>query len=208
MIIVAAFVPFDHLDDMISTGILVAFSLTNSSLILLRCDSPEGKDGLMERYVAAFNALSFIFGFTIAHLGQSLWGKALAVISSFGLLWCVFKLYLDCPQSSSFGGRNRKFVLPDGVKESSYFKTPLLPFMPCMGIFVNWYLVTQLEIEGIGLLLGYLTIVAIFYYLYSSHHSVGNNGGWQKDGDDEELDDSSDALLNHNISLHNIPPIA
>ena len=208
MTIVAAFVPFTHLDDMISAGILIAFSLTNSSLILLRYDSPIGKDGLMERYLTAFNVLSFIFGFTIAHLGESLGGKALVVISSCGLLWCVIKLYLDCPQCTSFGGRNRIFQPPEGVHESSYFKTPLLPFIPCMGILVNWYLVTQLEIEGIGLLLGYLVLVTIFYFLYSRYHSVGNNGGWRKGGDDEDIDNSTNTLLNHDISLQNLPPLA
>ena len=194
MVLVAAFVPFTHLDDMISAGILVAFSLTNSSLIILRCDSPEDRPGLMERYLAIYNALSFAFGFTIAHV-QTLLGRGLTLVSSLGLLWYLIRLYCDCPQSSTFGGRNRIFSAPDGVSETTYFKTPFIPFIPCMGIFVNWYLVAQLEIEGIGLLLGYLGVVIIFYFLYSRHHS-------------EDVDNASDSLLNYDISLQNIPPIA
>lgn len=37
MTLIATFVPFTYLDDLISAGILVAFTLTNSCLVLLRC---------------------------------------------------------------------------------------------------------------------------------------------------------------------------
>jgi hypothetical protein len=38
MAIVATFVPFSYLDDCISVGILVAFNMTNTSLILMKCN--------------------------------------------------------------------------------------------------------------------------------------------------------------------------
>jgi APA family basic amino acid/polyamine antiporter len=44
MSLLAAFVPFSSLDDAISVGILVAFNMTNTSLILMKCSSNNNVD--------------------------------------------------------------------------------------------------------------------------------------------------------------------
>jgi hypothetical protein len=56
--------------------------------------------------------------------------------------------------------------------ERTGFKTPLMPGWPCVAIFVNWYLIAQLELVGIGVLLLYMSLVTVFYFLYSAKHSV------------------------------------
>ncbi len=74
-----------------------------------------------------------------------------------------------------------------------------------MGIFVNCYLISQLELVGIALLLGYLAAAALFYFSYGMHHSVGANGGWDEyvitpialnnNSDDEQTGDGEKARL-------------
>ena len=53
-----------------------------------------------------------------------------------------------------------------------------MPVLPCFGIFVNWYLISQLEMAGIMLHLGFLALAVLYYIFYAIEHSVGNNGGW------------------------------
>ena len=49
MTFLATFVPFTLLDDFVSAGILMAFSVTNSSLMLLRMHSPENQPFFLEK---------------------------------------------------------------------------------------------------------------------------------------------------------------
>merc|ERR1711957_14181 len=62
MIIIATIVPFSHLDDLISSGILVAFTMTDMSVILVRQTSPNGKPFMLEKLIAAFLFSSFLTG--------------------------------------------------------------------------------------------------------------------------------------------------
>ena len=45
-----------------------------------------------------------------------------------------------------------------------HFQTPLVPFLPCLGIFFNWYLIAQLEKYGMALLGLYIGFVAAMYF--------------------------------------------
>jgi amino acid transporter len=193
MTIIAAFIPFTHLNDMVSAGILVAFSMTNASLILMRYESPinSNKDGLVEKCLGWFNLCSVTFSIGMTHYWDSFFGKIVVVLSAFMVLRSVYDLRFTCTPAALFGGRNRKSFPGDLSRDLSagsvYFKTPLLPYIPCLGMFVNWYLVAQLELFSIGLLLGFIGVVAIYYFAYASRHSVGNNGGWkEEDGESED----------------------
>ena len=66
----------------------------------------------------------------------------------------------------------------DGGDGNYYFQAPFCPWLPCLGTFVNWYLISQLEMTGILLLLVYLGLAMIFYFTYGAKHSLANNGGW------------------------------
>ena len=80
MIFIASFVPFARLNDVISAGILVAFSMTNSALLLLRHDPPpnkhihnygkdnNGEGNTVEWLVRMVNIFTFTFGITSTHL--------------------------------------------------------------------------------------------------------------------------------------------
>ncbi|GFH47395.1 hypothetical protein CTEN210_03870 [Chaetoceros tenuissimus] len=201
MVIIAAFIPFDNLNDMISAGILVAFAMTDASLILMRYDSPDDDEELCDRLVGWLNIASFAFSVSVTHFWDFAVGKFVTLVFAFKLFQCIFGLAFKCTPALTFGGKTRKSNTSEAdmdMSNSGYFKTPCMPYIPAMGIFVNWYLIAQLELSGIGLLLIFLASVCIFYFLYGRKNSVGNNGGW-------ELDNNDDASESATLSL---PPLA
>ena len=48
LVTIATFVPFRFLDDLISSGILIAFTLTDTSVILVRHESPKDRPRLLK----------------------------------------------------------------------------------------------------------------------------------------------------------------
>ena len=58
----------------------------------------------------------------------------------------------------------------DDTDPSSYFRTPCVPWIPCLAMVINWYLIAQLEIQGLLLLVLYLAgTVALFRFLVPQH---------------------------------------
>jgi len=206
MVIIAAFVPFDNLNDMISAGILIAFAMTDASLVLMRYDSPDGNEGLVDRVMGWFNFTSFAFSVTITHFWGSFLGKVASFAFALKLVHCMHELVNKCAPAQTFGGKTRKSH--DGIGDmsmagDSYFKTPFMPYIPCLGMFVNWYLIAQLELMGIGLLIAFLVLICIFYFSYGRRNSVGNNRGWE---DDARTGGSDEGLSLHTTS--SLPPLA
>jgi len=210
MVIIAALIPFDNLNDMISAGILVAFAMTDASLVLMRYDSPDDNEGLVDRLLSWFNFAAFVFSVAVTHFWENLFGKIASFALALILILCLYGLAYTCTPAQTFGGKTRKSH--DGsddmsMSSSAYFKTPLMPYIPCLGMFVNWYLIAQLELFGIGLFLAFLAAVCIFYFSYGRRHSVGNNGGWTKD---EGLKEASEglSLVRAGAAKSSIPPLA
>ena len=208
VILIASFVPFAKLNDMISAGILIAFCMTDCSLIIMRLEAPRNHSKRVERLLGWFNASAFLFGVCFTHFYDSFFGNILTVISILVALSSYYGLH-KCPRAVLFGGSIRATQYKGSVdmRVDSYFKTPLMPFIPvsfvyycyllhvtgnnffssfiflskqCLGIFVNWYLISQLDLYGIFFLLAYLGIAALFYFSYGMEHSVGANGGWEQ----------------------------
>jgi APA family basic amino acid/polyamine antiporter len=175
---------------MISAGILLAFCLTDSSLILMRTESPDTEPYKVEKTLLIFNLASLLFGVTMSHFFHYLLGKFFIALSIFQLYKSFGALWIGCSPAVHFGGKTRKYYGDRcaDIEENAFFKTPLLPFVPCFGIFINWYLIGQLEVYGICLLVGFIIAVTLFYFTYSRHHSVGNNGGWNEDGTPRRMD--------------------
>ena len=78
----------------------------------------------------------------------------------------------------------------------SFFEAPWVPVIPCVGIFINWYLIAQLEWTGLLLLVAYLGITAILYFTCCSTNDMATN--WKQGGpyhgvnlsdDDNDIDD-------------------
>jgi hypothetical protein len=108
-------------------------------------------------------------------------------------------IYFLCPKSDIFGGRSSRHVYhKDQVRtEDGYFRTPFLPFLPCLAIFVNWFLIAQLEFIGLVGLICFLGLAVLYYFVYAAHHSVGNTTGWghnpasRSNGEEKDLPSST-----------------
>lgn len=183
MIVVATFVPFAYLDDLISVGILLAFSMTNSCLILLRCESPVQQPLLLEKHLILLNGLCLATGMLFSHAWTMTMGPVLAIMSLISTICVVVSLAVKCPQSLRFGGSivrpadSHSNLHADG---EHYFQTPCVPYIPCAAIFINWCLVSQLELSGLLLLFVYVGITVVIYMVCCNGSSMGNSLGWKR----------------------------
>jgi len=209
MTLIATFVPFGYLDDLISAGILVAFSMTDCCLVIMRCDPPFGQPThFLNQCLVGYNALCFVTALFITHLWDAvtILGPAITLICCTATFWLA--TYIGrFPLSATFGVGGGESSLSTSVQPSSphhhhqnqqqtvYFKTPLVPHLPLAGMFVNWYLIAQLEFVGLMLLLLYIGLAVLFYFCYGAKQSVGNATGWNDisgNQEDHKCDDGSD----------------
>ncbi|KAL7476363.1 hypothetical protein ACHAW6_002232 [Cyclotella cf. meneghiniana] len=193
MTVFATVLPFDALDDFISAGILVAFTMTNCSLIIMRRQSPESNPSLLGKLLAQFNTLSFATCLVLYHGLGVLAGYAFASLLGILCIHTVVTICRQCPQASSFGGSTSSRVKSQG--DRNYFTTPFVPMIPCLGIFVNYILLCRLSFFGIGLVVLYALLLALFYFLYGANHSIGRREGWTR------RHYSSIGVVHENISL-------
>lgn len=163
----------------------MAYTMTDSSLLLLRRESLDaGESFLMEKLLALFNLSAFLLSIVITHTSlRSIIIKMITVFLFATMGISCLCMHLWCPEVQVFGGERRRIRDASGnvpaaeaaaetVDNDGYFRTPFVPFLPCFGIFFNWYLIAQLEMLSIMLLLGFLALCTIFYYVYSIRHSV------------------------------------
>jgi C-terminus of AA_permease len=176
-----------QLDDLISVDILLAFSMTNSCLILLRCESPLQRPRLVEKHLVALNLLCLVTGLLLSHAWNMAWGPFLAGAALLATLSVVASLALQCPKGLTFGGSVVRPAeshphLQAVSANDGYFQTPLVPYLPCAGIFINWCLVSQLELSGLLLLLVYIggSVGIYLYHGGGSMGSAGNSVGWKR----------------------------
>ncbi|GAX22859.1 hypothetical protein FisN_24Lh144 [Fistulifera solaris] len=172
MTLLAAFVPFTYLNDLISAGILVAFSLTDASLVVLRRESPPSDPGLLERYLIGYNVLCFLTAILVSHETWWVVQTALAVFTALSAALTLVYMTFQCPASTQFGGTLLHCNQSGNVSSSApfpdshYFQTPWVPLIPCLGMAVNWYLIAQLEVFGLLLLGLYLGVVVLLYLIF------------------------------------------
>mmetsp|Transcript_31636 Transcript_31636/g.72472 ORF Transcript_31636/g.72472 Transcript_31636/m.72472 type:complete len:254 (-) Transcript_31636:125-886(-) len=181
MVFIASFVPFNKLDDMISAGILICFSLTNASLVLMRLSSPTNKPYFLEKQIGLFGIFSFLLAYIIAHCAASAFGKGLAIVLCLFMTLTCLSIKYTCPESMNFGGQYSSFG-PAGHREPAFFRAPFVPILPCTAIFLNIYLLVRLELDAIMVLFLYFLATISFYFMYGAKHSSGNNCGWKIDG--------------------------
>lgn len=174
MVVVAACVPFTHLNDMISAGVLLSFNFTNSSLIIVRLHGiAEKHSGDQPRTLRAdpksVLLLYHVFALATAFLLQwSEWSGG-PVANSTVLFSAAVALLLFAYLASVFST-----VSHSGT--SGEFRAPMVPALPCLGIFINYYLVSALSPLGLALIFGSIAIVVVVYFTYGYHHSVMRQG--------------------------------
>ena len=147
--LVAAFVPFANLNDLISAGILLSFILTNSALMLTRSKQQAG---------VPVAALVLGLGVLTAALNKlDLGGAAGITVSVLSALVALAGL--------------AALLRYDLRSDADTFKVPLVPIVPAVAIFVNFYLFWQLSWLGLGLVLALLACAALTYFAYGFRHA-------------------------------------
>jgi hypothetical protein len=66
----------------------------------------------------------------------------------------------------------------DDPHKAEQYRVPYMPYPPLIGIFVNYFLVAQLEWFGILMIFSYFGLATAVYFIYGVKHSVGNTTGW------------------------------
>jgi APA family basic amino acid/polyamine antiporter len=181
--LLAIFVPFKNLNDLCSAGVLLSFSLSNSSLIMLRTKDGElpnqGEDqDAIKVSPASLLGVYFVFsGMTAmfivkAPFGTEMWAQIGLSVSLFvggAAAICLWRIMPIAP-------------LPKLENDASIqtYRAPLVPFIPLTAIFINWLLIAQLSWMGIYLTVGYVALACISYLCYGMHFSVGRTNVWHK----------------------------
>ena len=161
-VVVALFLPFRALEDVISAGVLIAFNLTNTGLIVSRRVHPTRPSA--NRILAlAFNILALNACFMWQNLGITFPWLPLNVLVTFAAVVPLVLLQVTCP---------------DHPSQDGHFTTPFVPWVPALGTAFNWFLLTQLSWEGLGLVLAFLGGSLFLYATYGWRNSKGGKTGW------------------------------
>jgi amino acid transporter len=166
MAFLATFVPFSWLDDSISVGILLAFNMTNASLIQCKCQDLSMQ--LVGYHVVAFGS---------AIVSQVLPGTTILLLCIGTTLGLAISIHMNSTKQLYFGSHLAAAQANDLTHhmhgtDSGVFETPMVPFLPLLGIAMNWYLIAQLELSGLCILFAYLAIVSAWYGLYCSKFTL------------------------------------
>jgi APA family basic amino acid/polyamine antiporter len=199
MTLIATCVPFQYLDDLISAGILVAFSMTNACLILMRCDSPVHRPNFLINGLLTYSFLCLTTGLLLSHT-DSLVGSALSIIFLVVTTGTAFYISFMCPRNATFGGSMNTESHP--IEDGAHFEAPGVPLLPCLGIFVNFKLISELDGLGLVFLLVYLALAVGLYFCFKR-----NSRGWgQYEGLSESDPDATRSGLMRSISLPRVAP--
>jgi len=174
-IVVSTWIPFEHLNDMIACAVLSALSLTDTSLVMLWHEpTHDPKSPLTCRLMMLFHAAALLGSLSFTHYGGTIWGRGVAALSLFVMVGACFSVHKFCPRTACFGGSRKNHYREEELRRGGvgYFETPLVPFLPCLAIAVNWALVAQLDLSGIALMIGLLLVTVLYYLLYAQHHSL------------------------------------
>mmetsp|Transcript_16458 Transcript_16458/g.19979 ORF Transcript_16458/g.19979 Transcript_16458/m.19979 type:complete len:337 (+) Transcript_16458:2-1012(+) len=171
-VLISTFVPFSVLNDLISAGILLAFILSNTSLLLLRADlrinsfSEEQLDGLS--WVYGFRPIVWIgshvacvagFGFSITRTNSIILWIVFAILAAVTFIFVYFLYFF-------------RFKTPDS---EDFFHVPCMPFIPAISILINWYLFAEIGRTGDLGVLALLAIAVLSYFGYGYRKSVGRH---------------------------------
>eukprot|EP00903_Cladosiphon_okamuranus_P017906 g16477.t1 len=193
--VTALVVPFDSLNTIISAGVLLAFNFVTSSVLVLRhraclapapsstappsavhslnvvkyaCEDPPAKEGIKLVFIANLTAC--------ASAGVALWAGNSAGAS--GAMLTLVAVGLGAAMLYVSSGLQSHATSPDTDISGGNYLSPLFPWPQAVALWVNWFLVCQLPLDGLLALLAYVAFAAVHYACYGAHRSVGNCTGW------------------------------
>lgn len=151
MTLFASFVPFTHLNNLISGGILLSFAMTNTALVQTRSRHTCWSFLLPLLFFAMSS--SFLINKGPDNGANKFVGYGFAVV--FAGITIVMKFCRDFDCCSADG-----------------FVVPLMPFVPCLAIYLNFFLFAQLPMNGVYSCIGLIVISFIAYGLYGYRNTV------------------------------------
>jgi len=166
MTMIALVVPFSFMDALCSAGSLLAFQLTNSSLILVRSDEVENyTEARRQMVVFSFSSLCAVVLSNVI-VQCSLNGLSWLAVGFFGVisLACAWRLSKLC----------------SGARKPTYvgYRVWGVPWLQCVSILINWQLLASLELWMLLVFIALGALAFVFYICVGLPHSVGNNTAW------------------------------
>ena len=134
---------------MISIGTLMAFAVVCAGVVILRHQDPQRPmdvPGLMGIYfiVCSLSAISVIYRWP-------LWSIIVYAIPPIIIMFSFFMFkVVDLPQG---------------------FKTPLVPIVPCVGIYINLFLIFSLSPAALLRVILWTLVGMLIYFSYSIRYS-------------------------------------
>ena len=126
----------------------------------------------LDHLLLAFNIFCIGSGLIAKFYFHSTAGKlAFALVTSLAIF--IVHVISKMPRTTK---EEEAMILPDmTTDDGAYFETPFVPLIPCLGTYINWYLVLQLDVLGSILLIAYLAISSLFYAYYGLKQSTGHH---------------------------------
>ena len=201
--VIAFFVPFQYLDELISTGVLISFNLTNASLIILRnsllslssssssssphlasssSSSSPSISQLMSSPSTQTKSLLLVFNITcllVSYILTNLPFHSLALLVFTIVLVMIFlcitfyAAYHIYMIFMSSQFASSSSLHNDKLKHNHYM-TPFMPFTPLIGTVINCILISQISTTGILITGIYFFLASIVYFLYGLRMSKLN----------------------------------
>ena len=150
----ALVVPFTYLNDMISSGILVSFTLTNCSLIVHRLG--DSCQTLLVRFMVASLLSAVLLSLMTSHSSGSAVVALALLLAPCSCALCCFAFQLH----SSF----EELPLAEAAKRP-YFRVPCVPALPLLACAVNCVLAAQLPATANITALAYLAAASLAHLL-------------------------------------------
>jgi len=161
LILLGALLPFDLLANAISGGVLVAFTLVNCCVIVLRKNGSSRRVG-NTRFLGLALAV-FAFSCTLAITCGLKTSAGIAYVCAAGAFVGITLLALVAIvwQMRGMGSEQA-----EGDEAEGYFRVPCVPVIPLLAMVFNCIMLASLELRDFALLVGYLCLVLVPYFLF------------------------------------------
>lgn len=174
-VVVAAFVPYATLNNLVSGGVLLSFNLTNIALILLRLnrhregETNEKSWSLCEQLISLYVVLCCLTAIALKLYLDGSYHTVTLVTSVCGLILLAtiaVVMFYFCPAvPSDHNYTTRSTAALDQLDSmiAPAFHTPGVPFVPLLAIFLNTYLIVQLSSAELLSMLGLFLLTTFLY---------------------------------------------
>ncbi|KDO23846.1 hypothetical protein SPRG_11278 [Saprolegnia parasitica CBS 223.65] len=183
LIVLATCVEFHVLWNFISLGILLAFNMTNLSLLVVRYEATQIECASVQLklpfVLGVFSLASWLAAWhwqeaiiapsrTEGYVYEYMAAAGFYVASLFtamaagmvGLLACTKPVQKSLPKA-----------IVDEVEASALFRCPGVPLVPCVAMFFNWLLVVQMPVPTVVMMVLWILLAICVYFAYGARYA-------------------------------------